>query len=354
MPRPARAERPRGAGRSRPALLSLLLLVPLACVAAKTDKVLLENGDTVTCEIKGLDRGKLECSTANMGTVYMEWNEVLAVTSDQGLLVELAGGTRLYGHLAPIEKARFLRVELDDFRYDVDMQQVVRVTPIKSRLVGGRLKADFSLGFNFTKSSDVAQLNSAVDLRYRTRRYLLRFDGSTIVTKTGGDSPTQNTTLPLSYRYFLKNRYFALALGGLQRNDELGIDARVTAGGGGGRWMLQTNRSLLSLYGGATLNREYQQGADRPLDSVEALLAVDYELFVYDTPKRDIQARAAVFPSLTESGRVRSELDTSFKLELVKDLFWELRLYASQDTQPGQDALSESDYGVVTSLGYSL
>jgi hypothetical protein len=87
---------------------------------------------------------------------------------------------------------------------------------------------------------------------------------------------------------------------------------------------------------------------------LEALVGTQYSYFRYDTPKRSIDAGLAVFPSLTESGRVRAEADITSRVEFVKDLFFDLTFYGSYDSEADPSAPSNSDYGVVTSLGYSF
>ena len=84
------------------------------------------------------------------------------------------------------------------------------------------------------------------------------------------------------------------------------------------------------------------------------MLATQYSFFVYDTPKRSLDAGIAVFPSLTESGRVRAEADIDSRFEIVEDLFFDLSLYGSYDSKDDPSAPSSYDYGVVTSLGYSF
>ena len=58
--------------------------------------------------------------------------------------------------------------------------------------------------------------------------------------------------------------------------------------------------------------------------------------------------------SITEAGRLRSEFDIKFRWELFKDFFWEMDYYNSQDSQPTSGANATSDYGVITSLGWSF
>jgi hypothetical protein len=38
----------------------------------------------------------------------------------------------------------------------------------------------------------------------------------------------------------------------------------------------------------------------------------------------------------------------------VEDLFFEIRLYGTYDSQPPTEDVEKSDYGFVTSLGYSF
>ena len=56
---------------SRLLCVFLLAVCSATAWAAKTDIVLLKNGDRVTGEVKSLERGKLTLSTDSMGTVYI-------------------------------------------------------------------------------------------------------------------------------------------------------------------------------------------------------------------------------------------------------------------------------------------
>ncbi|MFQ5936541.1 MAG: DUF481 domain-containing protein [Acidiferrobacterales bacterium] len=284
---------------------------------------------------------------------------MVAVTSDQDLLVETVDGARYFGALVISDDPATIKVRVGDADdedaelHEVAKVEVVLITPIEKKFID-RLKANLSLGYSFTKSSDVAQLTFAANMSYRTERYRIGFDASSITTSQS-DAPTAHTDdAVLDYRYFLKNRWFALALGGLQRNTELGIDLRAFAGGGAGRKLIQTNRSELALSGSVTGVHEEPTGGGDSADSVEALFGLDYRFFVFSEPKRDVRVQFALIPSLTESGRVRTSFDTRFKLELVKDFFWELRFFFSTDSDPPAGAASESDYGIITSFGYSL
>lgn len=349
------------AGRAPGFALASFWLIGLALIAApvtagsKTDKVTLMNGDVLTCEIKELERGVLSCKTDSLGTVSIEWPEVVQLlSSDYTQLVELDDGTRMLGHLTLPKEEGNLRVVLGDFEREVPLYRVVRMVPIKKEIVGGRLKGSFSLGFNFTKASEVAQFNSSVDLDYRAERYLLSFDSSSNFTRQSNDTTTERANASLEYRRFLRDRWFWATGSSLERNEELGIDLRISIGGGGGRWLIQSNRMIFSLASGLVANREFDAGGDPSADNLDLALSGDFEYFILDSPKRDVKVSLQVLPSLTDKNRVRSKLDSRFRLELIPDFFWELQFYADQDSNPPSGALSESDYGVITSLGYSF
>ena len=84
---------------------------------------------------------------------------------------------------------------------------------------------------------------------------------------------------------------------------------------------------------------------------MEAFGSVGYEFFKFNTPKADVSARFTVFPSLTESGRVRADADISLKWEIVEDLFWEISSRGTYDNEALSD--NQYDYGITTGLGWS-
>ena len=82
----------------------LLLCIGLTCFAIEiqaqyTDVIILENGDRITGEVKGLMSGQLELKTEYMGTVYINWEDIYDLVSNEGLQIELQNGERLVGSL---------------------------------------------------------------------------------------------------------------------------------------------------------------------------------------------------------------------------------------------------------------
>jgi ABC-type sulfate transport system substrate-binding protein len=59
------------------------------------------------------------------------------------------------------------------------------------------------------------------------------------------------------------------------------------------------------------------------------------------------------YPSLSEWGRQRLQLDVSAKQELFKDLFAAVDVFDTFDSRPPNAGFANNDIGVVLSLGWS-
>lgn len=329
-----------------------------SALADKTDIVELRNGDRVTCEIKNLERGRLRVSTDSMGTVFIEWQDILRITSPALYVVEMQDGSRLQGTLAGTEVERQLLLrggsgggDKEEF---VPMESVVWLDPLKldERIVK-RWDGSVSAGFDATKANSDTSLSASFDARRRAEDFLLNFGGSVYSRSQDGVDDSLRADFNAVYRGLLEDRWYWAALGTFERNDELGIDLRTLGGTGYGRFLVQTGRALWSVTGGLAVVNEQLAGDVDAQTSVEALLNTDFEFFTYDTPKTTLTTSLTVFPSITESGRVRSQLDFALRRELVTDLFVEISVYDSYDSDPPEEA-ETNDWGIVTSLGYTF
>lgn len=86
--------------------------------------------------------------------------------------------------------------------------------------------------------------------------------------------------------------------------------------------------------------------------SLEALASLQCSRFRYHHPKQNFSLSLVVFPSLTQSGRIRATFNSDWRQEIVINLFFSLSLYSIYDNQPPEGALASTEYGIVTSIGY--
>ncbi len=335
-------------------IIGLLGAAGPAQAAPKTDIVVLLNGDRITGEVKGLEQGKLELKTDAAGTIYIEWNKVASVDSKQFLQVELANGLRYFGQAPAATDPQTLHIVAgeDAKGWDLKMANVIRIDPIERDLLK-RIDGYLTAGYNYTKSNDLQTFTFTGGLNARTTAHQWSLDGSSTMTSQQGNPDSSRWILSGSYRHFLAERWFVQGFGGFEGNDELGLDLRSTLGGAYGRYLAQTNHQDWAVYAGLAYTQEQFAGSDHA-DSLEGVLGTGYSFFRYDSPEASLDATLNVLPSLTQSGRIRSEGKLRSRYELVKDLFFEVSLYGSYDSDPGENAISNSDYGLTTSLGYTF
>lgn len=335
-------------------LVTLLYLLSAPALADKTDVIYMRNGDRVTCEIKRLERGQLQVSTDGMGTVHIEWDDIAQIVSKETYIVELADGERVQGTLTmPFDDGTLLVTGEEDSRR-LAMIDIVWLDPLKlDSNVLKRWDGSISAGFDTRKADDITSLTAAFDARRRTEKFQLDLDGSWYSRSQDEAEDTIRATFGAVYRRLLPERRYWALIGSLERNDELGIDLRTLGGAGFGRFLQQTGHHLWAATAGVVVNREQRAGSESSETNIEALLSTDFEFYTYDTPKTTFGTSLALFPSLTESGRMRANLDVYLRRELITDLFLELSLYDTWDSEPPEEG-EENDYGIVTSLGYSF
>jgi hypothetical protein len=334
----------------------VLALAPAFPAAArdKTDVVQMRNGDRITCEIKNLERGRLKVSTDSMGTLYIEWKDIARVTSTELYVIELEDGTRVDGTLAESAGDHALLVGGENGARELDMATVVWMDPLKldARVIK-RWDGSVSAGFDTTKANKDTSLSASFDARRRAEDYLLNFAGSVYSRSQEETDDSLRANFSAVYKGLLEDRWYWAGLGSVERNDELGIDLRTLGGAGYGRFLVQSGRSLWSATGGLVVVNEQRAGSQDADTNLEALLNTAFEFFTYDTPKTTLITGITIYPSITDSGRWRSDLNVSLRQELITDLFVELEVYDSYDSKPPEEG-TKNDYGVVTSLGYTF
>lgn len=235
-------------------LAACVLAAGRPALGADTDLVVLKNGDRLHGEIKRLQYGRLELSTTSMGTIYVEWDKVVGLASPNYFEIETADGARHYGSLEAIT-AGTLAVALEGTVTPLAVATVVRIRPIKESF-WERIDGSVTLGASYTKASEIGQGSLGVTIRSRRPAYEFSADFNTTVTVQPDQPDKSRTVAGASYIWMLRNRWFVPGSGRLERNTDLGLDLRSSAGAGIGHYFVQTNRSLTGAAGGLLVNRE--------------------------------------------------------------------------------------------------
>ena len=337
------------------ALLFVLLFVAAESRAApKTDVITLVNGDRLTAEIKSLDRGKLVISTDAGGTIELEWDMVASIVTNQRMQIETRDGGILFGSLVAAGKADAagaLQIQDAQETRQVATLDVVRLAPIEADLLK-RFKGEISAGYSLYRANQQEQVNVELTMQYRTPKFLGKLDATVTSNSNTGEPLSRRDAFTLQLYHLFNDRWFAGGLGKADRNDELGIKQRLSLGGAGGRFMVQTNSRQWTVFGGILDTRENDyDDTQGTYHTVEAMFGTSVDWFRYHKPEFDFSSSLVVLPNLTESGRWRATYSVSFKWQIYKDFFWRIKFDGDYDNRSREEGLSKSDYALVTSLG---
>lgn len=336
-------------------LAALLIWLCLTTVAqaARTDVVVLINGDDVTGEVESLEFGELRYSTDSMGTVSIDWEDIVSLTSDRSLQVEVTSGTRYFGNLLPAGDDNMIAVGRGENVQELDKSTIVRITPIETdEKIWQRLEGSIKFGFDTDKASAVASGYLNANVRYRARTYLLGLDISSSFTDQPGAETTENQSIGFNYQRFRASRWFTDWFGSVEKNDAQGIDQRLSAGGGLGRYFVQNNRNQFSILGGLVGTRESFIGEDPDTTNAEGKIQIKYLRRVLE-PSTDVAFTTEIYPLLEDLSSYRSDSNLTLRREFIDDLFFDLSVYYKYLSDPPAGAVKD-DYGVVTSIGYSF
>jgi len=328
------------------------LFLPAAVCAKYDDVVVLINGDRLSGDIKELDADLLRYDTDALGTVYLKWDRILSIETSKSLRIELKNGQRTVGSIAPSTKPDELSVVSATGYATYQRSEVVAFVPLKlQRSWLGRLEGGIRFGLNGTKGSNTFQWSIGGNLAYRGLRFDVSSRLDSIVTNKNEEADSQRIGFTNTYRRFLQERWYWGVIAGYEKNDELGVDNRYSVGGGLGRFLIRSSRVELAVTAGLLAAREFT--TDSVNDQLESFLSGEFGLFRHSFPKTEIRAYGVVLPSLSESGRVRTNLDVSISRELIQDFAVALSVYYSTDNRPPNEA-SRDDWGITTSVEYKL
>ena len=338
-------------------LSALLLVLCLGCTEAhaqrKTDTIAMYNGDRITGEIKQLYGGILEFSTDAMGTIRVEWPEISKLQSKYHYEVRLSDGDRLYGSFS--EEARPGQVILVDIfgKHELEWLQVVEIRPVEDNF-WERFEVYLSTTFAYTKASDLRQITLNTQISYEDENSVNNFSTRIDITDTEGDE-TKSSRVDLGRRTWRQNRSdsFRSVFGNYEKNDELDLKYRIGGGGGIGRYFIDTHRTRVTGTSGLQLITERtREGATN--QDVELFLNTTLSTWKFTTPELNLDLSFSLFPSVTDSGRLRSDTSLRLRWELIEDLYWDVTGWATSDNQSNEGDGTTWDYSITTGIGWEF
>lgn len=332
-------------------LLTLVLL--LGCTGAlansKTDIIKLYNGDSITGEIKSLFGGILQVSTDAMGTVKIEWPEVASIQSKYYFEFRLSDGKRLYGSFE--ENVRPGQIALVDLygAHNIESLQVVELRPIEDSFLE-RLDLYLSTTFSYTRASDIGQVSLNTVISYESEKSRNTLNGRTDIVDSDSER-SQSSRFDINRSTWGADRAgaFRATFANYEDNDELGLARRIGAGAGLGRYFIDTHKSRWTGTTGLQVISERFTGESTNQD-VELFLSTEYSIWQFSSPEINVDVGFSLYPSLTDSGRLRTDGNLRIRWELIEDLYWDVTSWMTSDNQAEDNTI---DYAITTGIGWT-
>jgi Protein of unknown function, DUF481 len=317
----------------------------------RTDVVGLANADRITGEVVRLERGRLEFKTDDAGTLYLEWDKLVSVVTKRLVEVLTTDGLRFLGTLDRAA-ARSIVVTAPGRAVTLPMSAVTLITPI-GRSFWRKLDGAIDAGFSYTRSSGVAQLNVNSNTVYRKPASSMRLAASLTQTrKDGEENRDDRATAEASYLRYPWQRWFVTGAARFESNESLGILLRSQIAAAIGPRLVNSNRAQVTLGAGLAVNDE--RGVDaEPTQNVEGLVVFRTSYYTYDRPKTNLDVSWQYYPSVSNIGRQRFQLDVGVKREFWKDLFVAVNFYNTFDSRPPNPTADTNDVGIVLSIGWT-
>jgi len=337
------------------AVAGLLFLLTLCATVAeaqhgKIDRLVFRNGDQVTCEVLELERGRIRVKITGMGTISIDWPEVVQLVSPARYEVELTTGERRYGALLTAPTGS-LRVGLDANAPTVDLTLVVAIVPIEAGFLR-RLQGSVGAGFNYAQANHRTQWNADGNLKFRSPSWFTKTSVSYQQNTEDDVDREQRLNITSSVQRYLARRWFLAMLAQFDRNETLGLSARWLGGGALGRTIVDTNRTRLSATTGLVYTEERYTESPKD-DRVEVVFGSQLDWFTFGDRSTDFTTSALTFVDATRLNKVRVEVSGSMKFELVKDLDWTFTFFESFNSSPPAEG-RRNDAGFGTTIAWSF
>jgi hypothetical protein len=329
----------------------MAFLVPLVLASgtpvwadAKTDVIVLYNGDKITGEIERLERGTLQFKTDDLGTVSAEWDKVAQLSSRGVFEVELEKGKKYFGSLTSSAGDGMIGVVSLGREKILEMESVVRITPLGGSFRNA-VEGFLDLGFEFAHANRSVDWTIGAEVSYRTIKHLSVIDGESLYSDQDDAEKTSRNEVGFRHDRFPWRRWIVSAHIGYEDNSVKDLISRQSAGLSFGRFIIQTNSTLFSLNAGISNAWESYEGTSGKEQNREASLTLDFSVAHLDDPEMDLSIEITGFTSISPGDRNRVELGSRWMYEIAKNLFFIIRLSDSYDSNPPQDNPEDSPEG---------
>jgi hypothetical protein len=313
------------------------------------DIILLNNGDRITGKIISFEQGRLKIDAQGPGVVSIKWYKIKTMGGGSRIFeVEDIDGDIYFGELTFSNRILEFNIYGDSI-LGISLDHVSKIFPLEEKWYRG-LKGNLGGGLSYTKSDNVFRLNAEYNIYYVLSKWRFINELSYISTTINKADPSVRSDLNFQAQYTLPNKWLLYGLNVNSKNDELGIDSRISFGTGGGNSIVQTENQRLILLSGILTNFEKDVDETNTKTNIEWPFTIQHVIFNFENPNLSINTSLSSFVGLTEKSRLRFDGSTDITWEFINNFKLQLSLYYNFDNKDIETKSSSKDYGTVISL----
>ncbi len=327
----------------------VLLLALTGSVFAQRDTLVFNDGELVIGEIKSLDQNVLTIKTLYSKSDFtIKWDKIREVYTQTEFVIELSNDDKFFGSLMS-KSAMDVGIWHDGaLLSECKFLHIVTLNPLKDKFLN-RFSASLDFNFTSTKSRHATQLNSRGMIAYNTEKWSTNLSASTIFSKQDDTEDNSRSDATLSFRYYLRSRWYPITSFALYSNTEQKLKYRFNTQLGMGHFFMRNNKAYWGLKLGANRNLEEYTNETPSRQSWEGFLGT--ELVLHNTGDITLTTILTFYPGITEKERNRVDYSLDVKFDLPLDFYIRLGGSLSFDNKPAEDA-GKYDYDLQTGIGW--
>jgi hypothetical protein len=318
---------------------------------AQKDTIIFKNKDVIVGELKQLNNNILTVKTSYSDKDFaIEFDKVVSLILENKYSVVLSNGFRMYGYVKTENLNKAVITQENNVAIEVFLKEIVVLRKIDDGF-WNHFKGSFDFGYNLTQTNNSEQFTFAGLLNYYSERWIHRATYNQLFTSQDDVEDIERTDWSIDTKRYLKRKWFLNTNFSFLSNTSQSLKGRFVPSVGAGNYLVRSNKLYLLVGTGLTYNIEKYEDASTDKTSTEALLITQFNMFNFKDI--DLYISAVGYPSLSESGRFRTDANFRFKYDLPFDFYFKTELQVNFDNQPAIGAV-KTDYVFSTGFGWEI
>lgn len=329
-------------------LLLAIVLIAFNLNGFSQDTISFNNGDKIVGELKSLDKGVIKFKTGYSDSDFqIEWKGVKSLSTKTIFFITTSDGTRLSGAISDGDSTG-LTLRTNEGPIKVPSKEIVHLKSLDEGF-WSQIYANIDVGFSMTKAKNLRQLTISTGIGYVGEAWSADLRLNSLNSTQDSIAPTERNDGGITVNFFLPKDWFLTGTTEYLSNTEQLLNLRLNGRIGLGYYLVHSNKWYWNFSGGAAYVSEDFSSSEGNKESMEAFLSTELNLF--DMGDLSLFTKATAYPSITEQGRFRTDINIDFKYDLPLDFYIRSGFTVNYDNQPTEGA-GEVDYVINSGLGW--